>query len=905
MPRNYAPWLDETPDMPRYPRIEGIRDADVAVVGAGIVGTLAAWHCARRGLRTVLIEKNRVVTGDTGATTGFLTKVPDTSIAALAGKHGPEFASGVFAATAGAQRELVALIEEQGIECGLARCSAYWCAYEPGDAALDAEGEALKAAYPGASFVRGEDVAGAPFAEAVRIPDEAKYDPRRFLVGLLSKAPPSLEIFEGSEATDVDLSGDGVIVRTDAGAVRAKRLIVATGRPFDAFSELHPLLEPKLTYVVAAKYRGPVLSDDVYWDTLDPYFYYRTVDRDTVIVGGCDVAHADAGSGEPFKALAEFLRRRIPGDFEVVREWSGSIFHTADGLPYAFAHPHAGGKVFIGTGFGGNGMVFGALVARTLAASAAGEEDPAARFLSLARTGATVARPEHKREETIAGFVPVAPAAEFDAKPMRCAMIAGRKVAVFKTGDGFHAIDNTCSHQGGSLCDGELEGAVVRCPLHGARFDVRTGRVVGPPAVRSQRPYAVRVRDGMVEVGPPGEAAPAAPATNGAEARERTWGSFFRFAGFACLFWLAQFLYQYLGPTKGEIGGSLVRSFALSGATFIGTALSLSAVFKWRPALAVHWRTRRRFGVAGFSFIALHAFSVLKFFFNFDPSGIFWSLNPLENPIIFGEIAFFLFFLMAATSFDLAVEKLGRNWKRLHRVAYFAWWAAVFHFITINPELLKNPPGYLLLAVTAFALFGQLYWYVRIAGRRRFLTVGGAVGAIVILLYAVTGHLVYRRHAPAAAPPSATASSDSDLGASVEAMKRFMAENPADPDVAAEPLDEFRSTGGDVVRSGAFRNVNYMTSGSASLRNVDGRAVVVFEDDFETPNGPDLRVYLTPNAGPTERADIREGVLLGKLKSIRGMQAYDVPEGTRLDDYRSVSIHCQAFNVPWSYAPLE
>ncbi len=54
-------------------------------------------------------------------------------------------------------------------------------------------------------------------------------------------------------------------------------------------------------------------------------------------------------------------------------------------------------------------------------------------------------------------------------------------VALFKVGGKVYCLDNSCTHVGGPLCQGTLHGTVVQCPLHGSRFDVRSGQVVGPP----------------------------------------------------------------------------------------------------------------------------------------------------------------------------------------------------------------------------------------------------------------------------------------------------------------------------------------------------------------------------------------------------------------------------------------
>jgi ferredoxin-NADP reductase/nitrite reductase/ring-hydroxylating ferredoxin subunit len=76
------------------------------------------------------------------------------------------------------------------------------------------------------------------------------------------------------------------------------------------------------------------------------------------------------------------------------------------------------------------------------------------------------------------------------------------RIAVFNDGGRFHANDDACTHQGGPLSEGTLDGRVVTCPWHGARFDVTTGAVVSPPARRSVATYPVRVSgpDLLVEV---------------------------------------------------------------------------------------------------------------------------------------------------------------------------------------------------------------------------------------------------------------------------------------------------------------------------------------------------------------------------------------------------------------------
>lgn len=73
-------------------------------------------------------------------------------------------------------------------------------------------------------------------------------------------------------------------------------------------------------------------------------------------------------------------------------------------------------------------------------------------------------------------------------------------IAVFRLGDEFFATDDTCTHAKFSLSEGYLEGEEVVCALHEARFCLRTGKVLAPPAIVPLRTYPVRVEDGEVFV---------------------------------------------------------------------------------------------------------------------------------------------------------------------------------------------------------------------------------------------------------------------------------------------------------------------------------------------------------------------------------------------------------------------
>lgn len=79
--------------------------------------------------------------------------------------------------------------------------------------------------------------------------------------------------------------------------------------------------------------------------------------------------------------------------------------------------------------------------------------------------------------------------------------LEGIEVAVFNIAGQYYAIEDVCTHDGSEISTGCLYDHVIECPRHGARFDVRTGEVLEPPAYESVQTFKVRIENGMIQVG--------------------------------------------------------------------------------------------------------------------------------------------------------------------------------------------------------------------------------------------------------------------------------------------------------------------------------------------------------------------------------------------------------------------
>jgi nitrite reductase/ring-hydroxylating ferredoxin subunit len=94
----------------------------------------------------------------------------------------------------------------------------------------------------------------------------------------------------------------------------------------------------------------------------------------------------------------------------------------------------------------------------------------------------------------MSGWIEAANVAEFETSDRKLVDLGGtHQIGLFKVNGGYFAVSAWCSHQKTSIVHGDVSGHEIECPMHGARFDLRTGRHLSLPAVRPIPRYEVKV----------------------------------------------------------------------------------------------------------------------------------------------------------------------------------------------------------------------------------------------------------------------------------------------------------------------------------------------------------------------------------------------------------------------------
>ncbi len=97
-------------------------------------------------------------------------------------------------------------------------------------------------------------------------------------------------------------------------------------------------------------------------------------------------------------------------------------------------------------------------------------------------------------------FIPVASVSEVPDPGKIVVEVEDRLIVLVHLEGEFYAIDDVCTHDGGPLGEGTLEGCAIACPRHGAKFDVRTGAALTMPATKPTGSHEVKVEGNQVFV---------------------------------------------------------------------------------------------------------------------------------------------------------------------------------------------------------------------------------------------------------------------------------------------------------------------------------------------------------------------------------------------------------------------
>jgi glycine/D-amino acid oxidase-like deaminating enzyme/nitrite reductase/ring-hydroxylating ferredoxin subunit len=484
-------WIATGPDQPTYPTLGGDVGADVAVLGAGIVGITTAFLLSEEGAEVVLLDANQVARGVSGHTTAKLSSQHGLIYDRLRSTFGADHACEYGQANQAGLEWIAERVERDEIDCDFRRRSSY--AYVTSDSKRsEVEDEARAAVEIGlpATFL---DSAPLPYptAAAVRFDDQAEFHVRKYLLALpdeLSEA--GCRIYERTRALDVD----GSVVKTPGGRVSADRVVVATHYPFLdrslAFARVHAQRSYALVCRIAGTPpKGMFISGD------SPTRSVRAVPvngEELLLVGGEGHGTGTGGNTEErYQRLERFAREHWEVE-SVEYRWSSQDNVTSDRLPYVGRLTPWNDRVLMATGFAKWGLAAGTAAALVLDALVRDRDHPWARLFNPSRLTPLASAPTLVKENTktalrfVGDRVTKRGTRSLEAlAPGEGDIVRadGEKVAGYRDDEGrLFAVSTRCTHLGCQVNWNAAERS-WDCPCHGSRF-APAGEVLHGPAVQ-------------------------------------------------------------------------------------------------------------------------------------------------------------------------------------------------------------------------------------------------------------------------------------------------------------------------------------------------------------------------------------------------------------------------------------
>ena len=440
-------WMENAEIRKREP-LPGDMEVPAAVIGAGLAGILTAYYLKLAGIPAVVLEADRIGSGQTKNTTAKITSQHNLVYERIIRTFGSRMAEHYACANEAAVGEYERLIREKGIDCDFVRRPA--CLYSRKEAELlRREAEAAESLGIKAAFRTDCEL---PFSVAgvTSFERQASFHPLRFL----SKMAEEVEVYEKTKVMKVKDRE----IQTDKGVVTAEHIVFAAHFPFMNVPGFYfARMYQERSYVVALR------------EAERPEGMYLGIDRGGLSFRACGSllllggeghrtgTGSGAGRGCRYAALCDKARKIYPGCREALR-WSAQDCMTLDGLPYIGRFSKRQPGWYVATGFGKWGMTSAMVSARILTALISGQSCPEADIFSPQRhftAGAAKELAVHGAH-TVKGF----------AKRL------------LPTRD--EKIVPNCPHMGCRL-EWNPDEESYDCPCHGSRFD-REGRLLDGPA---------------------------------------------------------------------------------------------------------------------------------------------------------------------------------------------------------------------------------------------------------------------------------------------------------------------------------------------------------------------------------------------------------------------------------------
>ena len=469
-----------------YPELKEDINAEVCIIGGGIVGAITAYLLEKNGVNVVVLEKNKICMGVTANSTAKLTSQHGLFYKYLENENGLNFAKKYLESNEEGIKLAEKIIKEETIDCDYEKKDAYvFVTNERELKKIEEEIDVLKRINYDAELEKNIDIPVEKCLGAVKFKNQAQFNSRKYVIELF-KIVSKLggKIYENSKVENIQHDNAAYNISANCYNVKAKNVVISTHYPIKNFPGMYfsKMYQDK-SYAIAVdtKQDENEIIDGMFIQSCDPVISFRTAkykDKNLLIVAGSGhrTGQAEGKIEDSFVNLENYIKKYYP-NAETKFKWSTEDCVTLDKVPYIGQFSNLLPNMYVATGFKKWGMSTSHVAGKLISDLILGKENEYVDIYKATRLEPIKNIKEFGnmlKESTYSLLInKIKPAKDILEKiPLGdggIVEIDGDKVGIYKTDDGeIFAVKPYCGHLGCLVSWNNLE-KTWDCPCHGSR----------------------------------------------------------------------------------------------------------------------------------------------------------------------------------------------------------------------------------------------------------------------------------------------------------------------------------------------------------------------------------------------------------------------------------------------------
>jgi glycine/D-amino acid oxidase-like deaminating enzyme/nitrite reductase/ring-hydroxylating ferredoxin subunit len=471
---------------------------DALIVGAGITGITAALILQKAGKKCIIAEARNILFGTSSGTTAHLNTFFDATYPEIDSKFDTAASKQVAQVAKSTLQTIKNFIKEYQIDCDFEEKDGYL--FSENEKESEQLAQILESSREANIVVAEADTNGTPvpFQHSLKFNHQAQFHPVKYLLRLIDEFQKLGGIvLENTLIHRTSYKDEIHTAIADHLTIKAKHVFYAT-HTAPGVNLLSFRCAPYRSYVLGIKLSDENYPDCVAYDMQEPYHYFRThvINGEKILIlGGEDHKTGHADPTIAFENLESYARRYYKVQ-SIPYRWSAQYYTSADTLPYIGQMPAGDDKLYVATGFNGNGMQFGTLSAMIISDIILGNTNEFIDLFKPSRVKPIAGFSEFIKENADVAYHFIAD--RFSAEAIetlseirpgegRLVDFENQKIAVYKSNSGkISALNPVCTHAKCIVNFNEEEKS-WDCPCHGGRFDLDGKVLTGPPRHNLQK----------------------------------------------------------------------------------------------------------------------------------------------------------------------------------------------------------------------------------------------------------------------------------------------------------------------------------------------------------------------------------------------------------------------------------